>query len=342
MKSGTIAWVRFPAITVVALESSLAGGLPGQQVQLAKSTDTIIATVLFDLDDGDRSILARPLWIEENDQREFMVVDFSDRDIKIYDDAGQRLRTVGQAGHGPGKFAALTSAVPMGRGIQAYDFEGSWLVTLDKVGTEIARVQLTESPQEAQPVEIRAIGDELLLVIYQGGHGKDVLLHVVKPSGGVVRRFFELNEWHGSNPDRPPERVIADGHRGCIFVGTTGGDSVRVFSEDGNRIAAGVIRPRRLEAESGKVRLRSVVALPGCKAIAQVTGAPDSTEPLDGGVAVLLRADADGYVSLLAEVALAAGVIGRSATGDALAIQRLGQSAPYFRVIQLVSGESKW
>jgi len=110
--------------------------LMANSTPVSRSAQELALERVAELRDGTQPILARPWEIVQRSDRSFWVVDFSDRNIKVYADDGHRLETIGSAGRGPGQFGAVLSVLEMGSGMGAYDILDTQLVALDSLGSE--------------------------------------------------------------------------------------------------------------------------------------------------------------------------------------------------------------
>jgi hypothetical protein len=269
-----------------------------------------------------------------------LVVDLSDRNVKLYDSLGVRLGMIGQQGRGPHQLRAVLSAFAVEGGVGLYDFAASEFIVLSENGEELHRVSLVRSRMDSQPVSLRLLAPELLLAVHQSGHGRADLLQLIGLEGKSQLNFMPLAEWYDENEGLVGgERVLADGHDGCIFAATARSDSLRVFDYAGNALAAGVWDPElrwgpvedpnsSSSTSSGDVPfVAGVVALPGCEALVQVgemvQGVRVNGDPLEGGQIALFRAFPDGQLQRLATTRVTdGGLLGRDRSGHGLVVRR--------------------
>lgn len=320
---------------------------------IAPQSQTLAIQPVAELRDGAQSLLARPWDIVQRPDGSFWVVDFSDRNIKVYADDGRRVATVGSAGRGPGQFGAVLSVLEMGDGVGAYDILDSQLVALDSLGSELWRTSLVEDRRARQPIALRYLGPDRLLAVHQAGDDGEGLLEVMDFRGSVRTTFMPLAEWHATSPEvRGIERIMADAFDGCIFAASTYSDSVRVFDYSGRQRAAGVWDPSApwpkvddpRSVPPGRPHVLGIVALPGCRALVQVKsfenedGSPVSWYPLGGGELGMFSPTAPGLIRRTATTRLTdAGLLGRDHDGNALVLgtpHDAYESFVLFRVVE--------
>lgn len=83
---------------------------------------------------------------------------------------GERVRTVGRAGAGPGEFSSLISAQTYGDSLVASDFALHRVSVLSNAG-----VQARELVLASKPYDVRVLDDSLLLAIRHPGQGGKLL-----------------------------------------------------------------------------------------------------------------------------------------------------------------------
>ncbi|MDZ7779499.1 MAG: hypothetical protein U5R14_06095 [Gemmatimonadota bacterium] len=319
---------------------------------VSRSPELVIERVA-ELRDGSESILARPWEVVERLDSSFWVVDFSDRNIKVYSHGGHRLRTIGSAGRGPGQFGTVLSVFPMERGVGAYDFLDSQLVLLDNLGSEISRTSLVQDRRARQPIAIRYLGPDRLLAVYQSATDGAGLLEVIDFQGSVEASFMALSEWYRTNPAiESAERILADAFDGCIFAASTFSDSLRAFDYEGRQLAAGVWDPserwpdvpnRQSTLAEDRPHVRSVVALPGCRALVQVRTAEMGNQesvrwnPLEGGEIALFAPAPPNLLHRIASIRLAdAGLLGRDREGRGLVLRNPSDAHDPFVLLRIL------
>jgi hypothetical protein len=294
------------------------------------------------LDDGDFPVLAEPMGIAFHSSGRFVIPDFSDRNIKVYDPSGRRTGTVGRAGRGPGEFSG-----PMYAG-----FYRDSLVNVDFVGPlsffspdwRFARAVRFRGRRNQTVMEARVVDDSLLLlhnaaVPGEGNH----LLDLVRSDGKLVSSFFDRSAFLGRNPNVIQNTgVDADGRGGVVFAGMTGGDSIFAFDYSGRLLASGPVDPAQavptvpalLAAAGGKTRradgrwftdqqrlLVRVVALDSATAAIQVSTFDGKTgiDPAEGGTLLLVTLDG-GTIRHIGRADVPAGLMGRGPDGNAMFI----------------------
>jgi hypothetical protein len=294
------------------------------------------------LDDGDFPILAEPMGIAFHSSGRFVIPDFSDRNIKIYDGNGRRTGTVGRAGRGPGEFMG-----PMYAG-----FYRDSLVNVDFVGPlsffspdwRFARVVRFRGRSNQPVMDARVVDDSLLLLQNAAvpGEGNDMLT-LVRSDGRLVSSFFDRSAFLGRDPQVIQNSgVQADGRGGIVFAGMTGGDSIFAFDYSGRLLASAPLDPVQpvptvhalLAAAGGKTRradgrwftdqqrlLLRVVALDSATAALQVSTFDGKTgiDPVEGGTLLLVTLDG-GTLRHIGRADVPAGLMGRGRDGNAMLI----------------------
>lgn len=342
--------LRLSIITVLLF------GVESLAIRAQEATSQALLTIgeEVELRDEDESILARPIDIAQTLNGALFVVDFSDRNIKVYDAAGKRVRTLGRAGRGPNQFGAVLNVIPDGDRLYAYDFLRSNLITLDTVGTELARVSLMSSRGSSQPTSVRGLDPDLLLAVHQAGHGQEGLLQILEAGTWVTRHeFMPLAEWYESYPHlRGRESVIADGRDGCVFAATSMSDSLRVFDYSGDLLASGTVdlTDRWLPPVSADTAddnghfVRNLVAVSGCRVLvhSRVQRPGHATTPrrlsFDGGQLDLVRAHPGRGLEILASMQLVdGGLVGRDRDGRGIVLRRPSERQGNFRLLYVTT-----
>lgn len=277
---------------------------------------------------------ARPVLVSETRAHRFIVADYSDKAIKIYDAAGMWVGTFGRAGEGPGEFVSLMSAQPIGDSILAYDFLLRRLTVFDPA-TGRARTERVSEPA----FQLRVLDDSLLLWIRHPGQ-RGPLLRVADRHGRTRATFFDNDGFFRDEQLRFHTTVLADGKDGVIFAGLLGDDSLHAFDYSGRQLASGPIDPveplpsldRLLAQARGQLQkpngewfhhgarvLLKVVALPAGRAALFVApyDARSGTDILDGGELLIVRRDGKALRTLV-RTNVPAGLMGRDAEGRPL------------------------
>jgi hypothetical protein len=190
------------------------------------------------LRDDTFPILTRPTQISRDPHGRLIVADRSDKDIKVYGVAGERLATVGGAGLDPGRFAYLNAAQSYGDSLVAYDFPSERVTVFEKGG----RVVRTFQPRFV-PYTLRTVDDSLLLLIRHPGQGGN-LLALMRSDGTVLAKFFDPRGVLPTQRLRFLSGVLADARDGYVFAAVFGTDSLWVFDYAGRRIATVAIPAR--------------------------------------------------------------------------------------------------
>lgn len=301
------------------------------------------ATVLQD--DSARE-LAVPTLVSVDRAGRLIIADGSDRDIKIYDSTGFRLKTIGRPGQGPGEFMSLTAAQAYQDSIVASDFALRRLTVFSPDGVPVRSF----SPS-FHPFAIRVVDDSLFLLIRHPGQGGK-LLSIIRPDGSTISEFFDGAEFFEDPQLRHLTAVNADAADGRVFVNIFGDDDLFIFNYEGKQIASGKIGgqlplsdfPTLLKASNGRVQhvdgtwfhdgtraVMKVVALESGRAalFAATYDTRVGTDPLEGGE-ILIVGETNRTVSTFATVPVPAGLMGRDNHGRPVLI---GYSAPDGEVI---------
>jgi hypothetical protein len=311
------------------------------------------------LDDGSFPILAEPMGIAFHSSGRFVIPDFKDRNLKIYDSAGTRTGTVGRAGQGPGEFMG-----PMYAG-----FYRDSLVNVDFVGPvsffspdwRFARAVRFRGRRNQPVMDARVVDDSLLLLHNAPVPGEGMhLLTLVRSDGRVVSSFFDRSRFLGSDPNVIQNTgVDADGRGGVVFAGMTGGDSIFAFDYAGRLLASAPIDPVEpvptvpalLKAAGGKPRrpdgryfrdqqrlLLRIVALDSATAALQVSTYDGKTgiDPVEGGTLLLVTLDG-GAIRHIGRADVPAGLMGRDRRGRAMLIGYDGEEMSRYVLSRLAA-----
>jgi hypothetical protein len=299
------------------------------------------------LDDGSFPILAEPMGIAFHSSGRFVIPDFRDRNIKVYDGTGKRTGTVGRAGRGPGEFMG-----PMYAG-----FYRDSLVNVDFVGPlsffspdwRFARVVRFRGRRNQPVMDARVVDDSLLLLHNAAvpGEGNDMLT-LVRSDGRLVSSFFDRSAFLGRDPNVIQNTgVDADGRGGVVFTGMTGGDSIFAFDYSGRLLASGPVDPVEpvptvpalLAAAGGRTQradgryfrdqqrlLLRIVALDSATAALQVSTYDGKTgiDPVEGGTLLLVTLDGK-TIRHIGRADVPAGLMGRGRDGRAMLIGYEGE-----------------
>jgi hypothetical protein len=299
------------------------------------------------LDDGDFPVLAEPMGVAFHSSGRFVIPDFSDRNIKVYDPSGKRTGTVGRAGRGPGEFSG-----PMYAG-----FYRDSLVNVDFVGPlsffspdwRYARTVRFRGRSNQPVMDARVLDDSLLLLQNAAAPGEgNHMLTLVRSDGRVVSSFFDRSGFLAGDPNIIQNTAVdADGRGGIVFAGMTGGDSIFAFDYSGRLLASALVDPVQpvptipglLAAAGGKTRgadgrwftdqqrlLVRVVALDSATAALQVSTFDGKTgiDPAEGGTLLLVTLNG-GTIRHIGRADVPAGLMGRGPDGRAMLIGYEGE-----------------
>jgi hypothetical protein len=293
------------------------------------------------LKDGSAPVPGRPDGLSVLRGGDYLLTDYSDKNLKIYAPDGERRRTIGRVGRGPGEFVALNSAQAYDDSIMAYDFNGSRITIFNAAG-QAARSMAVRGPAGQRVWSVRVVDDSLFLLVSTpiGAHDKD-LLTLIRPDGKVVASFFNRSSFFRGDAQVIQSTAIeADGRDGWIFAGQIGGDSIFAFDYAGRLRASGPVDPIQplttvrtlLEGNDGKPQrpdgswvfhnnrnLIRVVALNNGQTALHVAryDTEVGTDPLDGGT-ILLATVRGKRVHATGRGELPAALLGRSREGEAL------------------------
>jgi hypothetical protein len=183
--------------------------------------------------------LVQPYGVAQLANRSYIVVDISDKDVKIYRADGERIGTAGHAGLGPGEFANIAAAASYRDSIVALDGVRQRITVFDRLGRFARQFDVPPPAITA----LRVLDDSLFLLIaapqfaYSGS-----LIRIGRPNGSIVASFFQRTSYFENVPQViQHSAVLADGANGRIFAGLTGGDSLFVFDYAGSLIASGPV-----------------------------------------------------------------------------------------------------
>ena len=318
----------------------------------------LVLEPVVDLRDDSAAILARPEWVSVDPQGRFVIADISDKNVKVYDAAGQRRGTVGRVGHGPGEFVGLMTAQAYGDSVIGYDLNGARISVVGPDGRYRRALAITDR-KVPLPFYVRVVDDSLFLLVaaVPGGAGRN-LLSLVRPDGTPVASFFDPSEYLGKDPKLIQRTmVIADAAGGVVFAALVGGDSVYAFDYRGRRLGAHPIDPQQplvttrtlLARNGGRERLASgksvvdgnrnvigLVALDSATVAMQVAeyNAETGIDPLDGGTVIVHTLQPGGRLIPIARSDERGAVIGRDRQGRLLMLRYTSSAADSYQVVR--------
>ena len=352
---------RSPALvlflSMALLGACSADGDRGSAVERGATARSLSLERIAVLDDGDFPILAEPMGIAFHSSGRFVIPDFSDRNIKIYDGTGKRTGTVGRAGQGPGEFTGPMYAGFYRDSLVNADFVG--LVSFFSPDWRFARAVRFRGRRNQPVMETRVVDDSLLLlhnasVPGEGNH----MLTLVRSDGRVVSSFFDRSRFLGRDPSVIQNTgVDADGRGGIVFAGMTGGDSIFAFDYSGRLLGSGPVDPvdpvptipALLAAAGGKTRrpdgryfrdqqrlLFRIVALDSATAALQVSTYDGKTglDPVEGGTLLLVTLDGE-TIRHIGRADVPAGLMGRGRDGHAMLIGYEGKEMNRYVLLRL-------
>jgi hypothetical protein len=303
-------------------------------------TFTISTPVI--LQDDTASVLAQPLFVSATPSGVLLVADQSDKNIKAYTSAGQRVATIGAVGRGPGELESLTGGQALGDSIVAYDFLQQRLTVFDHTGQVARQMQLSPPP-----FGVRIVDDSLLLLVRHPGQGGK-LLSIAGRDGTKRSRFLDLDGMYADPQLKHYSAVLADARDGFVFGTIFGEDSIFVFDYHGKLLATGRIPSTsplgsiRLAFQKAGWKLKGadgnwfhqgistvmqIIALDGGRAALQIAtyDTKVGTDLVDGGE-ILIVGVRDGAIVGLAGYNSDAGLFGRAADGSLLFLKYVDSS----------------
>lgn len=311
------------------------------------------------LDDGSHPILAEPTGIAFQPGGGFVIPDFSDRNIKLYDGRGTRTGTLGRAGRGPGEFTGPMYAGFYRDSLVGVDFVGP--LSFFSPDMRFARAARFRGRQNQAVLDARVVDDSLLLLHNSNLPGKGMhLLNLVRSDGKLVSSFFDRSHFLGRDPEVIQRTAVeADGRGGVVFAGMAGGDSIFAFDYSGRLLASAPLDPVQplpttpalLAAAGGKPRradgrwfndqqrmLVRIVALDSATAALQVAPYDPRAgiDPLEGGTLLLVTLDG-GKIHHIGRAELPAGLLGRGLEGDAVLLGYDGGDVNRYVLSRLVA-----
>jgi hypothetical protein len=349
--------MRFLPLIFVAACS----GEPQTSAARGTAERALVMESLATLRDGNSAILARPEWMSVDSRGRLVIADISDKNVKVYDQTGLRVSTVGRVGHGPGEFVGLMTAQAYRDSVIGYDLNGSRISVFGPDG-QYRRVLAVARPRGPRTFSVRVVDDSLFLLIaaVPGGAGHD-LLSLVRPDGSSVSAFFNPSSYLGRDP-RLIQRtmVVADGAGGVVFAALVGGDSVYAFDYHGRRLGAQSIDARQplvttrtlLERNGGRDRrgdgtpvthgnrnVIGLVALDSATVAMQVAtyDAHRGIDPLDGGTLIVQSLQPDGRLQPIARTEAEGALLGRDRQFRPLMLRYASPDADSYQVLRVTT-----
>lgn len=344
--------MQVPVYRVAALLIAVVA-LRGPKAHAQEHAGQIATERVALLVDGGATVLARPSLVSVDRRGRFVIEDRSDKNIKVYDGAGQRVGTFGRPGGGPGEFASLQTAQVYRDSIITYDFAQARLTVFTANG-QVARTASLLPP----PWRVRVVDDSLLLFIDHPARGGESL-RLMRFDGTVVSSFFNIEGHLGDPRLRQHSVIFADARDGVVFAGFFGGDSLYVFDYAGRRLAAGGVdptqpltslrslaqrnrgEPRRADGSwvhDGARTLINVVALSQSRVALHVApyDAKLGTDPLEGGTLLIMNL-AGGRLGTRTRASVDGAPIGRDRGGELLLLKYTDASRDGFVIERIAA-----
>jgi hypothetical protein len=345
-------WYVLCLMLVAACSGSEAAERPVQARTLRLEP---VATLL----DDTAAVLARPGDISIDANGRYVVSDPSDKNIKLYTPDGRRVSTLGGPGRGPGEFLALATALALRDSVLAFDFRGA---RFSVFSPDARYARSFELPRDvARPWTVQVVDDSLLLLVgtpMRSSRGD--LLTLVRRDGSVVSSFFNKSSYFGGKPQLIQNTgVVADARDGRVFAALVGGDSVYAFDYAGKRLGAYPADPEQplvttrslLAANRWSIRRpdgtyvvdrnRNVIRLVALdrSTVAMHVVAYDvkhGVDVLEGGTILTLTVDEAGGATARGRAEMAAGLLGRDRSGNALLVGYAAGNGDEYVVSRLV------
>ena len=319
------------------------GRVVGGSIASSAAPVVLSETLLFVTDDLSWPTLAVPNWISESEDGVFAISDGSDQDIKLYDENGQRVGTVGRVGQGPGEFDNLKVATFFRDSLVGYDVGRDRLSVFDPAGGFVRAVTIAKAP-ETSPWLLRPVDDSLFLAIatLQSGVVRD-LLALLEPSGTCcISAMLDREEYLGRDPYLLQWTSIeGDARSGHVYGAVD--DSLFVFDYGGTRVAAERFpnewmpvsvketlrqnrgRPQRPDGSwifHGHVRPLELVALDRGRVAIQFHSydANVGVDRVEGGTIGVMALDGGGGISALGMLEASGALLGRDSRGRPLIV----------------------
>jgi hypothetical protein len=185
-----------------------------------------------------RQIIARPTDIARLPDGRYLVVDQSEKNIKLYDRSGSLESVLGRAGGGPGEFLSLASGGWAGGRPFGFDRATNsvkWFSSALKYDVATT-IDLHDRPQ---PYRVIALpGGQFLECSFAAGIAGQNLIAVRDTDGKVVSSAFPLTASIARPSVAQYTVTLCDSRDGVVYGALSGGDSVHAFDLEGKPIAS--------------------------------------------------------------------------------------------------------
>ncbi len=221
------------------------------------------------LSDGDQTRLAAPIGAIELADGRILVADKSDRDIKVYSAAGQRLATLGRPGEGPNEFQSMTGLVLKGGVVYAMDSRRLLINRFD-AGDLTGLPPMRLSLSGGVPTRLAdGPGEDLLVSLYAIGMQNGNLVAVVDTSGAEQGGLLNRRDYFHDDPWLVQRAMpLAATSAGLTFTSLgLGPTDIDIRSTDGTLLATIDYGDIDMQADR---RVQSVAALRGDRTAAEI------------------------------------------------------------------------
>lgn len=200
----------------------------------ARSAPAFRTIVLDTLEGGD---LAKPTDVYRLSDGRYMVVDESEKNIKLYDAAGRFVSAIGEPGSGPGQYLSLASGGIQASSVFGFDRATNSVKYFDGKGRYVSATSVG-GENSPQPYRVTAVDGDMLLEcgFAAGATGRD-LITLRRPNGELISTALQLPK---STPAQVAQQTVTlcDSRNGLIYGGLSGADSIHVFDTKGKLLAS--------------------------------------------------------------------------------------------------------
>jgi len=303
-------------------------------------------------------LLARPTDIARLPDGRYLVVDQSEKNLKLYDTEGRLATVLGRAGGGPGEFLSLASGGWVGGRPFGFDRATN---SVKWYSADLKYDAATAINAEDRPQLYRVLalpGERFLECSFAAGREGQRLVALRGRDGNVSAAMFPLSPSIARPAVAQYTVTLCDSRDGVIFAALSGGDSLHAFSEQGVLIASEPLlldgRPIKsfaslVDANGGSARLKDggwvqhgmqmairITAMRGGLVAVQVIefDAVKGVDVVEGGRVSVLQLR-DGRLTSVGTIPLKAGLFNATERG-AFLLRWLGRGAERVEVAELV------
>lgn len=346
-----------PALAAVSIIAPSLCAQARNGARTPKASVDWFSVVVHDTLRGDQ-LLARPTDIARLPDGRYLVVDQSEKNLKLYDRSGVLASVLGHAGGGPGEFLSLASGGWVGGRPFGFDRATNsvkWYSPALKYEAATA-IDMQDRPQPYRVVALP--GERFLECAFAMGREGQRLVALRGKDGKVVASMFPLSASIARPSVAQYTVTLCDSRDGVVFAALSGGDSVHAFAEDGALLASAPLlldgRPVKsfaslVDANGGSPRLKDggwvqhgmqmairVTAMrDGYVAVQVITfDAVKGVDVVEGGRVSVLRLR-DRRLTALGTIPLEAGLFNATDRG-AFLLRWLGRGAERVEVSELI------